>query len=375
MLNIKDVWENFMPSLGDREEELQEFYFSSTVTTQLAVSIFTIIISSFMIYMDLMFAHGDQRLFTYSLTVRVLFFLFTAGAIFYVLRNRSFKKVERAAIIWLFVTSLYFLFYSYTRPENYLTTSVDVLFILGAYVFFGYRLKYLLPVILFFSIASIWIAFSQKTGTLFETRLASAGVHILVQMIGLLAALQIRSFRRKAFLAYAGEREASQLATQLLQTDALTGCFSRRYFLARAEQEFLRARRYEHQLCVVMMDLNQFKSINDQYGHMAGDAVLMAFSNMVMEQKRHSDSLGRLGGEEFALLLPETSLENANFVARRIQETWANVVTDFSGHSIRSSVSVGVAELGQHSQNFEEMLHLADMFMYQKKYEHHGNSR
>lgn len=375
MFRIKDIWENFLPDLGGREEELQEFYLSSTVTVQLVVTLLTILISISMIYMDVTFARGDVKQFFYSLIVRVLFFLFTVGAIFYVLRNRSFKKVERAAIIWLFVTSFYFLFYNYTRPSNYLTTSVDVLFILGAYVFFGYRLKYLLPVILFFSIASIWIIFFRKSDILFETRIASTGVHILVQMVGLLAALQIRSFRRKAFLAYAGEKEASQLATQLLQTDSLTGCFSRRYFFARAEQEFLRARRYAHPLCVVMMDLNQFKSINDQYGHMAGDAVLMAFSRMVMEQKRHSDSLGRLGGEEFALLLPETSIESARSVADRIQDAWAKTATDFSGQAIRSSVSVGVAELGQHSRNFEEMLHLADMFMYQKKYEHHGNSR
>jgi len=375
MFHIKDIWENFLPDLGGREEELQEFYLSSTVTVQLVITLLTILISVSMVYMDLTFARGDVKLFFYSLIVRVLFFLFTVGAIFYVLRNRSFKKVERAAIVWLFVTSFYFLFYNYTRPSNYLTTSVDVLFILGAYVFFGYRLKYLLPVIIFFSIASTWIIFFRKPDILFETRIASTGVHILVQMVGLLAALQIRSFRRKAFLAYAGEKEASQLATQLLQTDSLTGCFSRRYFFARAEQEFLRARRYAHPLCVVMMDLNQFKSINDQYGHMAGDAVLMAFSRMVMEQKRHSDSLGRLGGEEFALLLPETSIESARSVADRIQDAWAKTATDFSGQAIRSSVSVGVAELGQHSRNFEEMLHLADKFMYQKKYEHHGNSR
>jgi diguanylate cyclase (GGDEF)-like protein len=118
-----------------------------------------------------------------------------------------------------------------------------------------------------------------------------------------------------------------------------------------------------------MFDLDKFKSINDQFGHLAGDQVLISFVKTVMEQKRGSDLLGRLGGEEFALLLPETDFEGGWLVANRIQDVWAQVDTPVSGLLINSTVSVGVSVLEVVDETFEELLHRADIQMYEKKNE------
>lgn len=371
MFGIRDFFETVLPDLKDREGEFRDFYFSSTVSMQLIISTFVIAANFAIIYMDFLFTQGNLKLFLYSITARVVFILFTAGVIIFAQRNKYFDQVENAAVLWVFGASLYFLLFNFLRPSDHLTTGVDIIFIFGVYVFFGYRLRRLFPIMFFFSSVSIWLAFSVKAGIPHIARTMTMAVHILVQMVGLLAAMQIRSFRRKAFLAYVKEREASELATRLWQIDPLTGCFARRHFLELAEQEIARAKRYKHPFCVVMMDLDRFKNINDQFGHMSGDQVLKTFSKLVHEQKRRSDILGRLGGEEFALLLPETSLKNAQLAAERIQNVWAETEILLAGLVINSTVSVGVAELGNSDQNFEELLHNADMLMYEKKSEHH----
>lgn len=321
-----------------------------------------------MIYMDMGFTKGNSQQFLFSVFIRIFFSLFTLGAIIVAQRNPSSARMETVVSVWVFIASLYYLLFNYLRPASHLTTSVDIIFIFSVYVFFGYRLKWLMPTMILFSAISIALTLFLKSDVPLVVRAMTAAMHVLVQGIGLLAALQAQSFRRKTFLAYIKEKEASELSARLLQTDPLTGCFSRRHFFERAESELDRAKRYGRPFCVIMMDLDRFKSVNDRYGHLMGDYVLTAFSALVNEQKRRSDILGRLGGEEFALLLPETDLANAQKVASRIQDAWAQTDIFMSGLVINSTVSIGTAELEQEgSQSFEELLHYADLLMYEKK--------
>jgi len=364
---IKDV----MPDLKEHEGAFREFYLHSTMSMLLVAGIFVFIANMAMIYMDFGFAQGDRDKFLFSVSMRAAFSLFTMGVLIVSQWKPSPRKVEIVAFIWVFAAAAYFLFINYLRPANHLTTSVDILFIFSVYVFFGFRLKWLCLTMVLFSIISVALTLFMKSDVLPTVRAMTAGVHILVQVVGLLAALQIQSFRRKAFLAYVNEKDASESATRLLQMDPLTGCFSRRHFFDMAERELERAKRYGRPFCVIMMDLDRFKNVNDQYGHLMGDRVLKAFSKLVTEQKRWSDVLGRLGGEEFSLLLPETDLESAQKVADRIQDAWAQTAISVSGLVINSTVSTGTAVLMEVNQTFEEILHRADISMYEQKGEHH----
>ena len=116
-----------------------------------------------------------------------------------------------------------------------------------------------------------------------------------------------------------------------------------------------------------MIDADRFKNINDSYGHHAGDIVLRSLSLVALEQKRAQDTFGRLGGEEFGLILPETTLAQAKVVAERIQKTWENSPVNLDGEMIHSTVSIGVAEANPDDRSFDDILRRADRMMYKAK--------
>jgi diguanylate cyclase (GGDEF)-like protein len=122
-----------------------------------------------------------------------------------------------------------------------------------------------------------------------------------------------------------------------------------------------------------MLDLDHFKRINDTYGHQVGDQTLQRFAEVVLEQKRAQDIFGRLGGEEFGLLLPNTGLQNAKLVAERIQQTWAFAPLAIASKTIHSTVSIGVVEVDVLDTSFDTLLHRADRAMYKAK--RHGRNR
>lgn len=151
-------------------------------------------------------------------------------------------------------------------------------------------------------------------------------------------------------------------------TDALTGLSNRRYFLAQAEQELRRARRFSREMSVMMIDLDHFKSVNDTYGHATGDIILQGFVKRAQESLRQSDALGRLGGEEFAVLLPETDLGAATEVAERLRQNVADrAFIAGTTTAIQSSVSVGVAQLEARDGTIDDLLNRADEALYRAK--------
>jgi diguanylate cyclase (GGDEF)-like protein/PAS domain S-box-containing protein len=152
----------------------------------------------------------------------------------------------------------------------------------------------------------------------------------------------------------------------LANTDALTGALSRRKFLNLAEQELARATRYQLPLMVLMMDLDNFKRINDQYGHAVGDLVLQDFVKTVSDVLRESDLIGRLGGEEFAVLLPNTPSEGGTALAQRIVESVRTSPVEVAAQRIGYTVSIGGGCLSGET-SFAALLSLADAALYQAK--------
>ncbi|MDP2368094.1 diguanylate cyclase, partial [Rhodoferax sp.] len=152
----------------------------------------------------------------------------------------------------------------------------------------------------------------------------------------------------------------------LANSDALTGALSRRKFLNLAEQELARASRYQLPLMVLMMDLDNFKHINDHHGHAAGDLVLQGFVKTVSDVLRESDLVGRLGGEEFAVLLPNTSSEGGTALAQRIVERVRASPIEVAGEPIAFTVSIGGGCLSGET-SFSALLSLADAALYRAK--------
>lgn len=162
------------------------------------------------------------------------------------------------------------------------------------------------------------------------------------------------------------EKELERLA----QTDSLTGLANRRHFLALAELELSRMARYGGYLSVLMMDVDHFKDINDTRGHKAGDIVLQKIGQLCHETLRDMDVLGRMGGEEFAILLPHANAERALAVAERLTQTIsdARIVME-QGQVLRVTVSIGVTTLTTSSMSIDALLIQADAALYQAKRE------
>jgi diguanylate cyclase (GGDEF)-like protein len=152
--------------------------------------------------------------------------------------------------------------------------------------------------------------------------------------------------------------------------DALTGVPNRRAFFDEAERQLSAAHRHGQALSVIMLDIDHFKRINDSYGHQAGDLVLTAVAKHCASLLRIDDRLGRIGGEEFALLLPQTGLEAAHTLAQRICQSLhdLNIAIGDAG-TLSPTASLGIATLQQDDKTFSSLLDRADRAMYVAKEE------
>lgn len=160
------------------------------------------------------------------------------------------------------------------------------------------------------------------------------------------------------------QKEAAELAARI---DPLTGVASRRAFTETAAAALLRSSRYGTPLSLIMVDLDHFKGINDTYGHAAGDAVLASFARTITEVVREVDVVGRLGGEEFAVLLPDTGAVEAMQAAERMRQAIVESHLHVRGQQLKYSASFGVAAFDQTELSLSEFLARADAALYSAK--------
>lgn len=153
----------------------------------------------------------------------------------------------------------------------------------------------------------------------------------------------------------------------LANNDALTGLLNRRRFLELLEQEFTRSKRYGLSLPLLVIDLDFFKRINDTYGHAFGDETLQAFAQTGSQLFRSVDVLGRTGGEEFAVFLPETPLKGAQEAAERFRSAIEKMVLESGGQSIQITISIGIALLEESTPSIQDLFSNADLALYEAK--------
>ena len=153
------------------------------------------------------------------------------------------------------------------------------------------------------------------------------------------------------------------------RVDPKTGLFNARHFALALNEELLRAERFERPLSLVMADLDLLRDINNTYGHLAGDAVLQGIAEIFRSHLRHYDVPARFGGEEFALLLPETSLDEAAEIADRVRVKLANTRFTIPGYrrAIRATISCGIAGFPEHAGDSTGLIQAADAALYASK--------
>jgi diguanylate cyclase (GGDEF)-like protein len=171
-----------------------------------------------------------------------------------------------------------------------------------------------------------------------------------------------------AFLLMGLTKERAELnQRRAATTDLLTGIPNRRGFSERAERVILRCKRDSMPLTMLLFDLDNFKSINDRFGHRAGDLVLTVFSRSATQSLRPLDLLGRIGGEEFVALLPGVAPETVVEVAERVRDAFALAAAQVEGQVVGATVSIGTASAAQDGYNFDALYASADAALYRAK--------
>lgn len=158
---------------------------------------------------------------------------------------------------------------------------------------------------------------------------------------------------------------------QLANTDPLTDLFNRRSFTAFSEHEFSRAMRYFSPLSLMMIDIDLFKNVNDTYGHLVGDEVIKRVASICDEHIRESDILARIGGEEFAILLPDTDLDSAFKLAERLrlaQQNHQETFLPINDNLPQITISIGVSSIHAKDKSFADMFARADKALYSSKH-------
>ncbi|PCI28324.1 MAG: hypothetical protein COB67_06650 [SAR324 cluster bacterium] len=164
-------------------------------------------------------------------------------------------------------------------------------------------------------------------------------------------------------------QQTNQYLESLASIDELTGIYNRRYLLEQMQKEWARSRRYQYPIALILFDVDHFKLFNDHYGHQTGDQVLRLMAQTSQSILRDSDIMGRYGGEEFLIMLPETSVFNAALVAEKIRALVEKLEFTQEGDKLRIAVSLGVAGRKKETrETMESVIQRVDQAMYQAKH-------
>ncbi len=313
---------------------------------------------------------GCGRMFFWVVGLRLCAF------VYFLLFTRSLRRVrqvdiyQRRLFVAMIIGAGLFLAINLTRPPTYLQhTVVDVVGVLCLYLFFPNRFWYRLIPALLLTFGSILLYVFVKTALTPGIILVTLVSYALVNFLGLLVSARLYRARRTEYRSLLAEHAAQAKIALLAMQDDLTGIANRRHFYRQAEAEFAHFQRAKQPLALLMLDLDHFKQINDKYGHGVGDAVLIRFSQYVLMQIRQEDLLGRVGGEEFAILLRDATIVQAMAVAERIREGVAQLPIFGGDDADRFTVSIGIAIAENADASFDVLFGRADKALYRAKQE------
>ena len=194
-----------------------------------------------------------------------------------------------------------------------------------------------------------------------------SGRSIYLEVRGKETLFQGRTAKVSAIRDITERKKSVEELKRFATMDSLTNVFNRRHFMELGEAEFTRSRRYERPLSLLMMDIDYFKKVNDMYGHATGDKILTIMTKACKDVLRRSDVIGRLGGEEFSVVLPETPLDTAIAVAEKLRSSISKITVVEGNKKIRFSVSIGVTSFISGDKGLDKLLSRADRALYEAK--------
>jgi diguanylate cyclase (GGDEF)-like protein len=355
------------PSLGELEDPFRrQIMRSDSDQIQAIVSIYLIAVLAYGFIDFQLF--GVTRMFALLVMTR----LFLAGSsiaiIFSLRRIKSYQFADRLLFIWMMIVIFTSLFINTTRSSSFFYNSpIDLLILIGIYLaipnIFIYRV---IPALIFTAgEIALFVIFRHDLN---PVGIRSIMISLLVaNLLGYVTSIRLYTYRREQFKAQYEGNIAMQKIEHLARVDGLTEVFNRRFFMDLANKELQRFQRYKSPFCLLFIDMDFFKNINDTVGHQAGDSVLKQFAALARSQIRTMDLLGRMGGDEFAILLAETELANAKEIAARILLQCKEISMQGEDQTLEPTISIGVAEVQTDDKSMDDILYRADQALYQAK--------
>ena len=349
----------------------QQFYLEDDLNQSQTIILISCIFISLLSY-------GDYLIFGFSATFSTLayacitFFLYSAIVLWRLRQVKTTQQHNYLVFSWAAFLVLLAIYVNISRPITDIRFFyIDPLIVLSIFVSFPSNIC--IPVVLasMLTIADIVIIWFFKS-PISELSLKTIELtYLLANVLGLFIAYRLRQSRQKQYSFFLNEQNIRKELEQVAFIDYLTGALTRRKFLQLSFLEFKKSKSFEKPFSIIMLDVDFFKSLNDKFGHAAGDTYLKEFTKIIIENKRSNDFLGRLGGEEFALLLPDTTLDAALEVAERLRKICDEKEIYFDNQLLHTTISVGVANAREEDQTLQDVLKRADMALYQAK----GNGR
>jgi diguanylate cyclase (GGDEF)-like protein len=366
----------------DLEERFRHEHLSRDKTQITIVMAITLFLLLGFIAMDLHWIQQDNAL-TITIVSRCVTSVASLVAIWLVNRTSSIKSFDRIIFGWILIDILHLLIVNAVRPTDYLSVVAwDLLSIFGIYFFapFPYHYQLMSAFLLTGSSIAIWVITRIPLTGGYET-LAVLGAYVISNIYGVFLSRQRNKSRRNQFMLLLQEAElradlsdraieledAKEQLEHLVMTDSLTGINNRRFFMQLISEEVERSKRYRHPFSLLALDIDNFKEINDTYGHDIGDEVLRLFAQQCHTSLRATDKLARLGGDEFIALLVQTDQNEARVIAERLRESIEEMDVQVKTEAINISVSVGITSSEDGLTTVEELLRGVDTALYKAK--------
>jgi diguanylate cyclase (GGDEF)-like protein len=362
-LNSSWTWQ--AATLGKTDRDYKEAYLRED-KTQARIIIAIIAAWAFAYcyieYLDLGITPGFYLLFA-------LRFLFLCASSYLFLKIRKLNNpetVELAILVWS-ITGVLLVISSNLIVNNTTIKNINInlAWVLGLHLILPTRHLYRLIPALLISIFSIYILLGSEGISLqaitLPVLMAKAGSMLMINIVGFVSALRLDAQRYHQYLIQKTLIDGNAQLKELAASDSLTGIFNRRSFFEAANTEFDRYQRYGESLSFAILDIDKLKNINDRYGHPAGDQAILFLTDTIGMEKRSSDTVGRLAGDEFGLLLPNTGADQALEVLSRIKKVLeGKVVQSTNGQPFQVRFSAGIAEPEKTDKNLDDVYLRAD---------------
>lgn len=362
------------PALPGIESEYRQYYLKGDIR-----QISTLVLLWMLPFLGFAYAdfisYGLSETFFHLAVIRASY-LVLCGLVLYALeyRTRSFQNFDRLVVTWT-IASLTWSVVSglFQEMDTLAGIFINLVAVFSFYVFVVNRffIRTLPPLVL--SAFAIGMVISGREAARPVEIYATVLSFVVTNAIGMIFSARLATSRRKEYLVRREEEQIRAELQRMASTDPLTGVLNRRWLLELASESFYRYRRYHRPFTILVMDLDGFKNVNDTLGHQKGDRLLIEFTQTVAREKRLTDALGRMGGDEFCLVLPETSTGVATVVADRILINCKNLTATDGEQSVTVTVSIGISQVHSDDATLDAVFSRADKALYAAK--HRGRDR